>query len=196
MKKYLALGDSYTIGESVAMEDNFPNQLCRILNQSAEHFEAPSIIAKTGWTSDELMNAIAKAKPSFDHDLVTLLVGVNNQYRSLPMDTYYWQFYSLLCQAILFAGSNPQKVVVLSIPDWGLTPFNKDRDKQHVSTEIDQYNKINRDLAENLGTRYLDITQSTRIHATDSTFLATDLLHYSANEYEVWAQQVAKCFNV
>jgi lysophospholipase L1-like esterase len=84
----------------------------------------------------------------------------------------------------------------LSIPDWGLTPFNKDRDKQRVSTEIDQYNKINRDLAENLGTRYLDITQSTRLHATDSAFLATDLLHYSANEYEVWAKQVAKCFNV
>jgi hypothetical protein len=85
MKKYLALGDSYTIGESVALEDNFPNQLSRILNQSAEHFEAPSIIAKTGWTSDELMNAIAMAKPSFDHDLVTLLVGVNNQYRWIPI---------------------------------------------------------------------------------------------------------------
>lgn len=194
MKKYLALGDSYTIGELVAAEDNFPNQFCRIINEHGEHFDTPTIIAQTGWTSDELMNAIAVAKPSFDHDLVSLLVGVNNQYRSLNIDTYYWQFYSLLCQAILFARSNPQNVIVVSIPDWGLTPFNKDRDEQIVSAEIDQYNNINRELAGKLGTKYLDITHSTRLHASDSNFLATDLLHYSATEYEIWARQLVNNF--
>ncbi len=194
MKKYLALGDSYTIGESLDLSENFPNQFCSLMTQNERPFDTPQIIAKTGWTSDELMAAIAEIKPNFDYDLVTLLVGVNNQFRSKNIDDYYWQFYCLLCQAILFANSTPEHVIVLSIPDWGLTPFNKDRDKALVSGEIDRYNSLNRELSHAFGVKYLDITHSTRMHANDSSYLASDSLHYSAKEYAEWAHQIAKLF--
>lgn len=191
MKKYLALGDSYTIGESVDIKENFPHQLCDIMNAEKELFQKPAIIAKTGWTTDELSSAIAAEKPSFDHSLVTLLIGVNNQYRGRSAEEYYWQFYSLLCQAILFAKSIPQNVIVLSIPDWGMTPFNKDRSAEAVSAQIDELNHINKEIAGRFGTHYIDITTSTRTHARDTEYLATDLLHYSAKEYSIWAHKIA-----
>ncbi len=192
MKKYLALGDSYTIGESVDTKQNFPHQLCNILNTGNELFDKPTIIAKTGWTTDELASAIAIEKPAFDHDLVTLLIGVNNQYRGRSSEEYYWQFYSLICQSILFARSIPQNVIVLSIPDWGMTPFNKERDIATVSAQIDELNHINKEIAARFGTYYIDITASTRSHAHDETYLAPDLLHYSAKEYAVWATKIAE----
>lgn len=190
MKKYLALGDSYTIGEQVEPTHNFPNHLCRLLNSSETLYAPPQIIAVTGWTTDELASAIAQQKPGFDHDLVTLLIGVNNQYRGRSTDEYYWQFYSLICQAILFARSIPQHVVVLSIPDWGLTPFNQQRDASEVSAQIDAYNKINQEIAGRFGTKYVDVTTSTRQHARDENYLAPDLLHYSGREYLLWAKKI------
>lgn len=192
MKKYLALGDSYTIGESLPLEENFPHHLCKILNQKEVAFQLPKIIAQTGWTTDELLSAIAIEKPAFDFDLVTLLIGVNNQYRDRTLEEYYWQFYSLICQAILFARSIPEHVVVISIPDWGLTPFNKDRDKLLVTSQIDAFNNINREIALKFNTNYIDITPSTRDHAQDPYYLASDLLHYSANEYKLWAEKIAR----
>jgi lysophospholipase L1-like esterase len=193
MKKYLALGDSYTIGEQVKPAENFPHQLQAMLNQDQAIYAAPHIIAVTGWTTDELSAAIAAEKPGFDHDLVTLLVGVNNQYRGRSTEEYYWQFYSLVCQAILYAKSIPERVVVLSIPDWGLTPFNKDRDRSATSAAIDDFNKINLDIARRFGCRYVDITPSTRAHANDLTYLAEDRLHYSGKEYNLWAARVRDC---
>jgi lysophospholipase L1-like esterase len=123
---------------------------------------------------------------------VTLLIGVNNQYRDRTLEEYYWQFYSLICQAILFAKSIPEHVVVVSIPDWGLTPFNKDRDKLLVTSQIDAFNNINREIALKFKTKYINITQSTRDHAEDTNYLASDLLHYSANEYKIWAEKIAR----
>ncbi len=192
MKKYLALGDSYTIGEQVPASENFPNQLQAMLNATKPRYTAPHIIAVTGWTTDELAAAIAAEKPAFDHDLVTLLIGVNNQYRQRNAEEYYWQFYALLCQAILYAKSIPENVVVLSIPDWGLTPFNKDRDKVATSSAIDTLNDINREIAGRFGTRYINITDSTRLHADDPYYLAPDLLHYSGHEYKIWAEMISK----
>ncbi len=186
--KYLAIGDSYTIGEQVETAFNFPNQLIQKLQTKFPKAYLSSIIATTGWTTDELALALEKQRPDWDHDLVTLLIGVNNQYRGRPLEEYRWQFYGLLCQSVLFAKSIPKNVIVLSIPDWGLTPFNQTKDKAVVSAEIDAFNQINKEMAEQFGCRYLDITESTRQHAQDTEFLAPDLLHYSASEYTVWAQ--------
>ncbi len=191
-KKYLALGDSYTIGETLVYEKNFPSQLTSVLNQKGQNYKLDKLIAVTGWTTDELALAIEKERPSLDYDLVTLLIGVNNQYRGRSVDEYRWQFYSLLCQSILFAGGKSEQVVVLSIPDWGLTPFNKEKDIKTVSEEIDLYNQINQEIALDMGCKYVYVTGSTRLHAKDTYYLAHDLLHYAEQEYAIWAQKVAE----
>jgi lysophospholipase L1-like esterase len=191
--KYLALGDSYTIGESVDYSENFPSQTAQLLNQEGlTEFKLCKLIAVTGWTTDELAKAIASEKPSHDFDWVTLLIGVNNQYRNRSAEEYSWQLYSLMCQSILFAKGNPKQVIVLSIPDWGLTPFNKDRDKTETSAQIDAYNAINMSISQEMGCHYIDITTSTRLHAEDTDYLANDLLHYSKKEYAIWANKVAE----
>ena len=192
MIKYLALGDSYTIGEKVDYLQNFPNQFVQTMKENGFDIELTQLIAVTGWTTDELAIAIEKARPNFDHQLVTLLIGVNNQYRGRSTEEYTSQFYSLLCQSILFASGNPKNVFVLSIPDWGLTPFNTSRDKIQTSSEIDAYNRINFNITKDLGCNYLDITSSTREHAEDNFYLAEDGLHYSANEYKIWANELMK----
>ncbi len=188
---YLALGDSYTIGESVDYLDNFPSQTTRFIQQKGIQFNLKKLIAVTGWTTDELAKAVATEKPTFDFDWVTLLIGVNNQYRGRSSEEYAWQFYSLLCQSILFAKGKPQHVIVLSIPDWGLTPFNKERNKEETSAQIDEYNAINQSISSELGCHYVDITTSTRLHAEHTDYLAKDLLHYSPKEYAIWAEKVA-----
>ena len=190
MKKYLALGDSYTIGEKVNKIDNFPHQFVSILNKEKKIFDSPKIIAQTGWTTDELAHAIAIEKPSFEYDLVTLLIGVNNQYRARSVADYYTQFYGLLIQALMYANAKSDNVIVLSIPDWGLTPFNQSKDKKEVSMQINEYNKVNKELSKNLNVKYIDITESTRNHANDKKYLAEDLLHYSALEYKIWAEKI------
>lgn len=188
--KYLALGDSYTIGEQVDYKLNFPNQVLDLMQQHGQTFELSHLIAKTGWTTDELNVAISQIQPDYQHDWVTLLIGVNNQYRQRSLEEYSWQFYALLQQSILFAKSIPSRVIVLSIPDWGMTPFNTERPSDVVSAEIDQYNAINKKITQQSGCHYIDITTSTREHATDTSYLAPDLLHYSEKEYSLWATKI------
>jgi lysophospholipase L1-like esterase len=189
---YLALGDSYTIGEQVAYEKNFPSQIATLLTAHGKPCTLHKLIAVTGWTTDELAQAIAKEKPTHDYDIVTLLIGVNNQYRGRSTEEYAWQFYSLLCQAVLYAKGNANNVYVLSIPDWGLTPFNTERDKTQTSAEIDAYNAINKQIALDMNCKYVDVTSSSRLHATDTHYLAPDGLHYSEHEYAIWANLVVK----
>jgi len=192
--KYLALGDSYTIGELVNYSDNFPSQLVAVLNKKGIEVTLDKLIAVTGWTTDELSMAIAKEKPSLNYDIVTLLIGVNNQYRGRSIEEYEWQFYSLLCQAILYAKGVAEHVIVLSIPDWGLTPFNTERDKIDTSKQIDSFNKINKEITLSLGCKYIDVTSSTREHATNEIYLAEDKLHYSKEEYTLWVEKIALLF--
>lgn len=189
---YLALGDSYTIGELVDYSNNFPSQLAALVSAQGKSFALKKLIATTGWTTDELAKAISDEKPSCDYDWVSLLIGVNNQYRGRSIEEYQWQFYSLLCQAILYAKGNPKRVIVFSIPDWGLTPFNKDRDKLQTSEEINAFNSVNKSIANDFGCHYIDVTPSTRDHAENVEYLATDLLHYSDKEYAIWAQKAAE----
>jgi lysophospholipase L1-like esterase len=190
---YLALGDSYTIGEQVESRYNFPAQVTGLLNKKGDSFADPDIIAKTGWTTDELQQAIQQANPGQGYDFVTLLIGVNNQYRGRKIADYMPEFESLLKQAIQFAGNQPGHVIVLSIPDWGVTPFAAGRDRNKIAREIDEYNAANQEIALRYGAHYIDITPSTRESVNDHSLLAPDGLHPSGKEYERWAEKIAAC---
>jgi lysophospholipase L1-like esterase len=188
---YLALGDSYTIGEQVPAWDNFPSQVAHLMQEQNISFKTPEIIAKTGWTTDELQAAINQASLQEKYDYVTLLIGVNNQYRGRKVNDYAQEFEKLLTQAIHFAGGDSSHVIILSIPDWGVTPFAKDRNAKKIASEIDAYNTANRIIAEKYHVHYVDITPGTRLAADDQSLLAPDGLHPSRKEYSIWAKQVA-----
>jgi lysophospholipase L1-like esterase len=190
--RLLSLGDSYTIGEQVAEEENFPNQTVNLLRKSGYNFETAEIIATTGWTTDELQKAIDEHQFSPPYDFITLLIGVNNQYRGRSVENYRIQFDSLLQQAIKFAGGRPNHVIVLSIPDWGVTPYAADRDRKSIAKEIDEYNEANNQIATSCGAKYIDITTLTREAANNSSLLAPDGLHPSGKDYARWAEKVAK----
>lgn len=189
---YLALGDSYTIGESVMLHESFPYQTAQMLRDKGKNFHAPEIIAKTGWTTDELHAAINKYTFQPKYDFVTLLIGVNNQYRGRTADEYSNEFESLLKQAIAFAGNNTNHVIVLSIPDWGVTPFAVGRDNKKIATEIDEFNAINEKISKQYKVQYLGITTGTREAAKDESLLAGDKLHPSAKEYKRWAKRLTE----
>lgn len=191
---YLALGDSYTIGEQVSIFESFPYQLVQLLRAEGKYFSAPEIVAKTGWTTDELQQGINNTKLLPAYDLVTLLIGVNNQYRGRTADNYEVEFLSLLDQAIRFAGNQPGNVVVLSIPDWGVTPFAAGRNREAIRKEIDDFNRINRDKSRLLKVHYADITAGTREASTDLSLLANDGLHPSGKDYARWAKMVMERF--
>jgi lysophospholipase L1-like esterase len=188
---YLALGDSYTIGEGVPVAENFPYQTIQLLRKAGYDFHAAEIIAKTGWTTDELQKGIESSLLKKEYDIVSLLIGVNNQYRGRSVEEYAGEFESLLKQAIGFAGNNSAHVFVLSIPDWGATPFAEGRDRQQIAQEIDSYNATNRSLAEKYQVHYIDITPGTREASQDHSLLTTDQLHPSGKEYGLWAEQLA-----
>ena len=184
----LALGDSYTIGEAVAPEDRWPAQLARRLRASGINAAEPDLVAKTGWTTDELAAGIAEARLRPRYDLVTLLIGVNNQYRGLPIEQYRKQLRSLLGRARDFAGGDPERVIVISIPDWGVTPFAADRDRNAIAAAIDIFNGINQEEAARAGSRWVDVTGISREAAADSALVASDGLHPSAVMYRRWLQ--------
>jgi lysophospholipase L1-like esterase len=195
---YLALGDSYTIGEKVAATDNLPSQVVRFLKDDSLDIEPPRIIATTGWTTDELEAGIEEAnsrepfRPAYD--LVTLLIGVNNQYRNQLVEDYKPAFEALLKRAIRYAGGDPDHVIVLSIPDWGVTPFAMGRDRKRISREIDAFNAANKNISIQNKVHYIDITAWTRDAVNDPGLLAEDGLHPSGKEYKRWALSVAAIF--
>ena len=188
---YLALGDSYTIGEQVPFAQNFPNQTIQLLKKAGSAFYDAEIIAKTGWTTDELDAAIDAANISKPYDIVSLLIGVNNQYRGMPVKNFKIEFEHLLQKAIQFAGNKPYRVFVLSIPDWGVTPFADGRDRKQVAGEIDAYNYICQTSANEFQANFINITSSQREDGSKAEFLATDGLHPSGLEYKKWAIKLA-----
>ena len=189
---YLALGDSYTIGESLPLEDNFPHQTVALLRKKGMLVADPEIVAKTGWTTDELMAAISKRALKSNYDYVSLLIGVNNQYRGRDIATYQKEFEQLLLQAIQFAGGNTQHVYVLSIPDWGATPFAEGRDRKKIEKEIDQFNATNKKTAAEHKVHYIEITAGTREAKQDVSLVADDKLHPSKKEYARWAEKLSR----
>ena len=188
MVRFLALGDSYTIGESVPESERWPVQLAAMLRERGVPVGEPTIIARTGWTTDELATGIDAASPEGRFDLVSLLIGVNNQYRGRDAEEYRLQFRERLAQAVRFADGDARRVIVLSIPDWGVMPFAEGRDRGRIATEIDRFNTINREETSRAGARYVDVTPASREAAGDPSLVAGDGLHPSGAQYTRWAQ--------
>lgn len=194
MYHYLALGDSYTCGEAVPADQAFPRQLVAELRRRGTIISDPKIVAVTGWTTAELQAGIAAEDIQDTFDLVTLLIGVNNQYRGTrkgyTLDGYKKEFAELLQTAIRFAGGKPERVIVVSIPDWGVTPAGEGRDRMQVSAEIDEYNAVNKAETEAKGARYADITTISRQAAGDDSLIAIDGEHFSGPMYAMWVQKI------
>lgn len=186
---FLALGDSYTIGEGADERERWPVQLARALRERGTDLAEPRIIAKTGWTTEELLEAIDASGVAGPWDLVTLLAGVNDQYRGYGAERYRKTFAALLARAAGFA-KLPKRLIVLSIPDWGTTPFAEGRDRAAIRKEIDNFNRIAADLATGAGAAFVDITPLTRLSATDDTLLVSDGLHPSGIMYRMWVERV------
>lgn len=188
--RFLALGDSYAIGEGVAPEERWPAQLARALRAAGYDVAEPEIIATTGWTTDELMAGIEAASPRGPYQLVTLLIGVNDQYRGRSAAGYREPFARLLRRAIDLAAGDSSRMVVLSIPDWGVTPFAEGRDRARIAREIEAYNAVNREEASRAGAHYVDVLPSSRRAASDSSLLTSDGLHPSGKTYAEWCELV------
>jgi lysophospholipase L1-like esterase len=188
--RYLALGDSYTIGESVDKDSRWPMQLAALLRDDGIELGEPTIVARTGWTTSELSQGIDQAEIVGPYELVTLLIGVNNQYRGKSIDEYRIELAELLQRALKFAGDRPERVIVVSIPDWGVTPYAKGRDRTAIGEAIDQFNAVKEEETRKIGATFIEITRESRRAADDNSLLAPDGLHPSGKMYEHWAKAV------
>jgi len=191
MKSWLALGDSYTIGESVPVADRYPAQTVKILKTKKLDFKDPEIIAATGWTTADLLSEMNKRSLGI-YDIVTLLIGVNNQYQEKSLFEYETEFTDLLKQSIQFASNHAGHVIVLSIPDYSVTPFARGHNIDLISKEIDSFNLINRKIASANHVHYINVTEESRKAANDPSLVADDGLHYSGKEYAIWAEKLAE----
>lgn len=187
--RYLALGDSYTIGESVPASERWPVLLADSLEDRGIPTEAPKIIATTGWRTDNLMNAIQIANLKQEYDLVSLLIGVNNQYQGKPIDQYRTEFKTLLEKAVWLAGGKKDRVFVLSIPDYWYTPFGQKK-QAVISRELDEYNAICKSITDEAGIAYYNITDISRHGLEDSSLVAADGLHPSGKQYALWVGRI------
>jgi len=188
--RYLALGDSYTIGASVAPAERWPVQLAAQLHAHGLALADPLIIARTGWTTDELLAGIERQTSQGPFDLVSLLIGVNDQYRGRSGDEYRRQLRQLLHTAIAYAGGHAAHVIVLSIPDWSVTPFAAGQQRAAIAAAIDHFNTINRQETAQAGAHYVDVTPVSRQALQDASLLATDGLHPSGKMYTQWVELV------
>jgi lysophospholipase L1-like esterase len=186
---FLALGDSYTIGESVSEEDRWPNQLARALNVKGIKCQNPTIIATTGWRTDDLAHAIRQADLTSDFQLVSLLIGVNNQYQGKSVEQYEKEFRELLATAIKLAGGRSQRVFVVSIPDYGFTPFGKPK-QTIITDELNKFNEVNKRISQSEGVAWYHITDISREGLKDPELVASDGLHPSGKMYGLWVQRM------
>jgi lysophospholipase L1-like esterase len=185
-KKYLALGDSYTIGQSVSTADRFPVQAYTYLTAEGINVTTPDIIAVTGWTTGNLLTAINNSTYTNNYDFVTLLIGVNNQYQGLSIDAYKVDFTTLLARAIQYAKNIKTHVFVLSIPDYSVTPFAQGHDTAKIAKEIDAFNLVNKTITDSAGITYINITPISREARTNPSLIANDGLHPSGQQYYMW----------
>ncbi|HEX6982524.1 MAG TPA: SGNH/GDSL hydrolase family protein [Balneolaceae bacterium] len=188
---FLALGDSYTIGESVGVENSWPVQLSEQLRAKGLDVADPKVIAQTGWTTQDLKKAIAEADLNPPYDFVSLLIGVNDQYQGIDISKYPSNFSFLAEKAISLAGDKPHNVFILSIPDYGVTPFGQQKNPKKIATELARYNAINKKIADSLGIHYINITPISKKAKTNPDLVASDGLHPSAKMYNQWVKKVA-----
>jgi acyl-CoA thioesterase I len=186
---YLALGDSYTIGESVTEPERWPVILADTLAKTGTPVKTPRIIATTGWTTRDLLAALQNFNPETPFDVVSLMIGVNNQYQGRSIDEFRFELIQLLDKSIGYAGGDTQNVFVLSIPDWGMTPLGAAR-REQIGKEIDQFNAVVKAECDKKNIRFIDITVLTRTVLTDPSLLAKDRLHYSGSMHRLWANEV------
>ncbi|RYY20758.1 MAG: SGNH/GDSL hydrolase family protein [Cytophagaceae bacterium] len=186
---YLALGDSYTIGEGAAAADRWPVQLAALARAQGLPLAAPTIIARTGWTTAELQDAIRASGNHQTYGLVSLLIGVNNQYRGQSVALYRAELRALLATATAFAGGQARHVVVLAIPDWGQTPFAEGRDRAQIAAEIDQFNQVAHEECQHADVAFVAITPRTRAAAGGENQFTADGLHYTGHHMRGWAAQ-------
>lgn len=188
--RYLALGDSYTIGEGVDPGERWPSLLAGALRDEGFVITDPVIVARTGWTVAELEAGIDQATPSGPFDLVTLQIGVNDQFRGYEVERFGEELAALLDRAIGFAGGDPARVIVLSIPDWGVTPFASGQDRERIASEIDAFNRVSAEEAARRGVGFVDVTPISRRAAGEPGLVAGDGLHPSAEMYSAWVDLV------
>ena len=193
IKTFLALGDSYTIGESVEVEMRWPMQLAQALKAQKSTLK-PTLIAKTGWTTDELPESINQAALDDSYDYVSLLIGVNNQYRGRSVASFEPEFTILLKRAIAFSKNKTDGVFVLSIPDWGVMPFAEGRDRKQIAHEIDAYNARIERICKTYGVRYFNITEISRQASENADLIAVDGLHPSGAMFAEWVQAILPFF--
>ncbi len=184
---YLALGDSYTIGELVEQDLSWPYQLTAKLNQDQVEFKMPDIIAVTGWRTDELLKAIEQENIKANtYDFVSLLIGVNNQYQGKPIRQYELEFNELLDQAILFSKHNTAGVFVVGIPDYSTTSFAQATNKPHIKSDLRAYNAYAQEVCQQKGIPFFDILELASTLNTKPGMLASDGLHPSGEQYKAW----------
>ncbi|WP_229209713.1 SGNH/GDSL hydrolase family protein [Dyadobacter koreensis] len=187
---YLALGDSYTIGESVTEAERWPVLFSKTISANGLKIAQPDIIAKTGWTTANLLSNISAVNSEKPYDLVSLLIGVNNQYQNLGLQQYRSEFVKLLQKSISFAGGKNNRVFVLSIPDWGSTPAGSSG-RELIGKEIDQYNEVAKEECAKAKILFIDITPTSKKALTDISLVATDGLHYSGKMHQLWVDEAS-----
>ena len=186
-KKYLALGDSYTIGTNLKdPKMAFPHQLAERLNADGIAMAKPKIVAKNGWTTTDLIRAIGKEKTAVEYDLVSVLIGVNDQYDGLDFEGFRGALQTILDSAVKFAGGDRNRVFVISIPDYGVTPHGQKRDSHKISLEVKQYNRVVKAVANMRGISYFNITDISLRSANDPELISDDQLHPAAGQYKMW----------
>lgn len=188
--RYLALGDSYTIGASVSENERWPIQLRDSLTLAGYNFESTEIIAVTGWRTDNLMNGIVQNQPDSNYNLVSLLIGVNNQFQGSPINKFRIELDSLIRWSIALAQGNPNQVFMVSIPDYGYTPFGSPQSRERISRELDNYNSIKDSLAQVYNIPYYYITDISRRGLEETDLVADDNLHPSGKQYTLWVERI------
>jgi len=187
---YLALGDSYTIGEGIPPSHSWPLLLSKALQENGLKFANPEIIATTGWTTTDLLEALARTTLQPPYDLVSLLIGVNNQYQSLSIGQFKHEFQILLKLAIKWAGNQPKNVLVLSIPDWGVSPFAASKNRAAIAQQINRFNHIKKTETLKQSVPFIDITTLSRQAFNQSNFFVSDGLHFSGLMYQLWVEAI------
>ena len=189
---FLALGDSYTVGTSELPINSWPLQFAQLMDKKGVPLKPPTVLAGAGWTTDDLLSEISTSNLKTEYDLVSLLIGVNNQYRGLDINQFKDQFIELLDKSVKLAGNNTSRVFVLSIPDWGVTPFARLKDKEKIRRELTTYNAIIEAETDKRGILFIEITKSSQQALWNKSLIASDSLHPSARMYKDWAKKIQK----